>query len=59
MSSKERRAEKQREWEAELIHKRQEQNRKDALSMWERIEEADLSDDLKEILHRLARGERE
>lgn len=36
-----------------------ERNRKEALSMYERIEEADLSSDLKDILHRLANGERE
>lgn len=36
-----------------------EQGRKESLSMYDRINEANLSDDLKDILHRLANGERE
>jgi len=59
MSSPERRREKEKEWEAKQERLAAERCRKDALSMWERIEEAELSDDLKDILHRLAKGERE
>jgi hypothetical protein len=46
-------------WEVEQEKRAAEQRRKDDLSMWERIEEADLHPDLKDILHRLANGERE
>jgi len=43
------------EWEQAHWDKvRREQERKCNLSMWDRIEEAELSDDLKDILHRLA-----
>jgi hypothetical protein len=45
--------------EAELARQAQARQHQDALSMYERIEEADLSDELKDILHRLASGERE
>lgn len=38
---------------AEAVRER-DRARKAALSMWSRIEETDASDDLKEILHKLA-----
>lgn len=50
---------KQELWDRELNALEQERNRKEGLSMWDRIEEADLHPDLKDILHRLANGERE
>jgi len=59
MSSKERRKEKQLEWERELLNRDEERRRKEALSMYERIEESDASLDVKDILHRLANGETE
>ena len=58
MSSSRRRDERRKEWDAELERLEAERHRKDSLSLWQRIEEADLSDDLKNILHRLANGER-
>lgn len=59
MSSKERRREIEIEWEAEQGRIEKERNRKNNLSMWERIEELDVNNDLRDILHRLANGERE
>lgn len=50
---------KREAWDREQEAQERERNRKAALSMWERIEEADLTDELKDILHRLAQGERE
>jgi len=50
---------KAEQWAREQEAQERERDRKAALSMWERIEEADLPDDLKDILHRLANGERE
>ena len=50
---------KREAWDREHEAILAEQHRKEGLSMYERIEEADLSDDLKDILHRLANGERE
>lgn len=54
MSSKERRAEKQREWEAQQAAANVERCRKEALTMYERINESDASEDVKDILHRIA-----
>lgn len=59
MSSREREAEKRRLWEAEQLRQEAEQNRKENLSMWARIEELDVGNDVKDVLHRLANGERE
>ena len=51
MSSREqRRDEFEKQWEAES----QERARKENLTMYDRIEESDASDDVKDILHRLA-----
>lgn len=54
MSRPERRREKERQYEAEEEARRQEEWRKEQLSMYDRIEEADASEDVKDILHRLA-----
>ncbi|XUM19782.1 hypothetical protein ACRAVF_19135 [Bradyrhizobium oligotrophicum S58] len=55
MSSKhERRTEREAQREAEQAARRAEERRKDALEMWERINESDASDDVKDILHRMA-----
>lgn len=53
MSSPQRRAEKKKEWEAEQIALDAERHRKESLSMYARIEEAHLSSDLQDILHRI------
>lgn len=50
----ERKKERQAEFEAQCEEQRLEFARKDALSMWERIEESDASEDVKDILRRLA-----
>lgn len=50
---------KQELWDREMNALEKERSRKEDLSMWDRIEEADLHPDLKDILHRLANGERE
>jgi hypothetical protein len=50
----ERRRERERQYEIEDEARRREQARKDALTMWERIEEAKDVSDMKEILHMLA-----
>lgn len=50
----EKRAEQQAHLDKEYDARRAEEARKDALTMWERIEEADLSEDTKDILHRFA-----
>jgi hypothetical protein len=59
MSSKERR--KILAAEREVIDQARlaEQRRRDALNMWERIEELDVGEALKDVLHRLAQGEME
>lgn len=44
-----------REHEARM----EEHRRKESLTMWERIEELNESQEVKDILHRLASGERE
>lgn len=54
MSSPERRKHLQEQRDREYEANRAEQARKDALGMWERIEESDASADVKDILHRLA-----
>jgi thymidylate kinase len=54
MSNSARRKEREAEFEKEQDARRVEEARKDALTMWERIEEADANDDMKDILHRLA-----
>lgn len=54
MSSPARRAERRREREAEYEARMAEQHRKGALSMFMRIEESDASEDVKDILHRIA-----
>jgi thymidylate kinase len=53
MSSPERKAQRQAEFDAEDQKRRAEDYRKEKLSMWERIEEADASEDVKDILHRI------
>ncbi len=53
MSSKERRAEKQREREAEETILAAERQRKEALNMYWRINEAKTIDDIKDILERI------
>lgn len=47
----EKRALKRAEEDAAYIAREQEQNRRDALSMWERIEEFVQDEELKNILH--------
>lgn len=59
MSSPERRRQKQLELEEEQRRLEIERQRKDSLTMYQRIEECAVADDLKDILHRLANGERE
>lgn len=54
MSSKQRRAELEAEWEAKQASNERERARREALTMWERIEESDASPDVKDILHRMA-----
>lgn len=54
MSSPQRRAELRKQYEEEDRKQQQENARKESLSMWERIEEADISGDLRDILHRIA-----
>lgn len=54
MSSKARRAEKKAEWEAQCSAEEEERRRKDNLAMYWRIDEADCSDDVKDILRRIA-----
>lgn len=53
MSSPARRKELAALWEKEQVAQRAEEARKDALSMWQRIDESDASADVKDILHRL------
>lgn len=50
----ERRARQEAEFNAEYEKRQREVARKAALTMWERIEEAEASDDVKDILHRIA-----
>jgi len=54
MSNSARRKEREAEFKKEQDARRVEEARKDALTMWERIEEAPASDEVKDILHRLA-----
>ena len=54
MSRPERRKERAERYELEDAARRAEERRKEWLTMWERIEEADCSADVKDILHRLA-----
>lgn len=42
------------EWEVEAARREDEYRRRAALPMWQRIEEAETIDDLKDILQRLA-----
>lgn len=53
MSSPERRAQQAKEFEQQQQERANEQLRKTRLTMWERIEEANASDDVKDILHRI------
>lgn len=55
----ERRAQREAAWAKEQAADAVERDRKDALPIWERIEEAPISNELKDILHRIAKGERE
>lgn len=59
MSSPQRRAERKRQFDAESAARSVEAWRKEALDMWSRIEELDVGADLKDVLHRIAGGERE
>lgn len=54
MSSKETRARREKEWIEEQERADAERYRKDNLSMWARIEELNVDDSLKKILHLLA-----
>lgn len=54
MSSPQRRAERTAQYEKAQQEHEAEYRRKEALTMWERIEEATASTDVKDILHRLA-----
>jgi len=54
MSSAVRRAEKQREWEAEQERQDAERRRVASLTFYERIHESDASSDVKEMLRILA-----
>lgn len=53
-----RRAKHDMKWAAEIDAQNAERERKAALDMWSLIEESDASRDVKDILHRLAEGER-
>ena len=53
MSSKTREAEKKLQWEAEQLAIDNERYRKNHLNMWERINEANTIEDIKDILERL------
>jgi hypothetical protein len=48
------RAERNAQWAREQEAMERERHRKDALIMYDRIEESDASDDVKDILHRIA-----
>ena len=50
----ERRKERDAAWAIEQEAINREQARKEALNMWNRIDESDASEDVKDILHRLA-----
>ncbi len=50
---------RQEEADREHENRMAEHRRKDSLTMWERIEELNESQEVKDILHRLANGERE
>ena len=56
---RERRAEKESESWAREAARLKEEARLERLTLWERIEECGASDKVKDILHRLACGERE
>lgn len=55
MSSPERERQKRREWEEEQRRAETERVRRASITMWERIEEFVQDDELKIILHALAR----
>lgn len=59
MSSPQRRKELATLHEKEEALRYIEQRRKDTLTLWERIEELTVDSDLKDVLHRIAQGERE
>jgi hypothetical protein len=59
MSRRERSEELRRLWEEEERLREIERNRKAGLPMGDRIDELEVSDELKDVLHRLANGERE
>lgn len=59
MSSTQRKRELRILWEQQRQLHEAECNRKQALSLYDRIEEASISSEVKDILHRLAQGERE
>lgn len=54
MSNKERRAANEAEWQRQYDARQAEEARKEALDMFMRIEEAEASADVKDILHRIA-----
>lgn len=49
-----RRKRREAEWQVECEAREREQRRKDALSMYDRIEECSVDADLKDVLHRMA-----
>jgi hypothetical protein len=59
MSSKERRQQRERELEQERIARSIEQDRWDKLNLFMKIEELEVDEKVKDVLHRLAMGERE
>jgi hypothetical protein len=54
-----RRREREAQHDAEQAVIDTERRRKESLDLWSRIEESGASDNVKDILHRLANGERE
>lgn len=59
MSRPERRRELQEQFDREYAAQQREEARKMSLSLWQRIEEVASIEDVKDVLHRLAQGERE
>jgi predicted CopG family antitoxin len=54
MSSPARRKEKEAAWEVEYAAREAERRRKEDLDIFDRINESDASEDVKDILHRMA-----
>jgi hypothetical protein len=50
----EKRAEREKQYELEDAIRRAEEHRRSELTMWERIEEADTPERIKEVLHMIA-----